>query len=774
MNFTKAGSVEADVYAMLLADQPRADNRALVNALFNGEGPYSEEEIEQNHASTNVNDLSATVINQNARAQFDNAFLLPDPLFSIEVDYGPRHKRIEWGTIITRSINRIIKNSADFAELQSSVFASTVLHGPGPSMWEDQDAWLQEPLGVEDVLIPGNTLRSMRNLEKFAVYRQYTAAKLWRMTHGPRVDPAWNMPLVDKVLAWVDQEAKNGMGQTWPDVWFPEKIQERFKSDSGIYAGDISPTVNCWDFYFWSDENDVSGWRRRIILDAWGQPGVGGAPLSATRKGIGEKVGKDQFLYNPKERCYASKLSEIMHFQCGDASAVAPFRYHSQRSLGWLLYAVCHLQNRLYCKFTDSVFENLLQYFRVANPMDMERLTKIDLIDKGLLPEGLQFVRPEERWKVDQPLVSEAFAMSRQRMNDMSTSFTQDLDLENQSEETATRTMAKVNSAAALTGAILNRAYMREKFRFVEICRRFCRKDSKNPDVKKFRVEVLNEHIPEEALNVDCWNVQPTKVIGGGNKVLGVAMADKLMAIRPQLGPEAQHTVDRIYISTNTNNWDLAQQLVPQEPHISDSIHDAELAFGALMQGIQITPKPGLNAVEVIETILRLMGAKVQGIMQTDGVGTPQDVQGLKLAASYAQAFINMLAQDKNEKSRVKNFGDVLGNIGNDVKAMAQRQQEAAQAAAANNGNGVDPDTQAKIDALLLTARTKSQLAAQSHAQKTAQKQIAFEQKVKQDEEKHALQTSHAMREHAAELAKTELEAATALARKPEPKPKKE
>jgi len=38
-------------------------------------------------------------------------------------------------------------------------------------------------------------------------------------------------------------------------------------------------------------------------------------------------------------------------FQFADLSAVAPFRYHSVRSLGWLLYAVINLQNRLRCKF---------------------------------------------------------------------------------------------------------------------------------------------------------------------------------------------------------------------------------------------------------------------------------------------------------------------------------------------------------------------------------------------------------------------------------------
>src|SRR3954469_2633061 len=101
MNFSSAAGVEASCYTLLLADQIRAQNRALVDALFNGAPPYTEEETAINKGATNVNDLSATKINQDARTQFDNAFLVPDPLFSIDLDWGPAYKRLEWGGIIT-------------------------------------------------------------------------------------------------------------------------------------------------------------------------------------------------------------------------------------------------------------------------------------------------------------------------------------------------------------------------------------------------------------------------------------------------------------------------------------------------------------------------------------------------------------------------------------------------------------------------------------------------------------------------------------------------
>lgn len=754
MKFETAAAVEQVVYSMLCAEFPRAENRARINSLANGVPPYTDSEVEENNIGCNVNHLELTKILHDARRQFSTAFLTPDPKFTIDCDYGPIHKKKEWSSILTRKINRALKASPSYRENRKSAFANVCIHGIGPSIRDDREKWCGKALGVEDVLVPSNTLLDLDNLPFTPVFRQYTAAQLMRMTRGTHVDKGWNMPLVNACLDWVDAEAKTLNAENFPEVWFPEKREERRKSDAGLYASDATPTVDCWDFYFWHDDGKASGWHRRIILDAWGQPGVAGKP-SAERK---IKHGKGEFLYNPGNRKYADKLSEIIHFQFADASACAPFRYHSVRSLGFLLYAVCHLQNRLRCKFNDAVFESLLQYFRVNNPADMDRLTKIDLVDKGIIPEGLAFVKQEERWKPDQPLITEAMQMNRQTMADNSASFTQDYDFDKESkDETATRTMAKVNSTAALVGSMLNAAYDYEEDDYREICRRFCIPNSKDSDVRRVRLECLKEGVPEEALNSELWDVKANRILGNGNKMQQIASARALLEVRPLHGPEAQHEILKIYDAAMTDDFALADDLNPEQPHISDSIHDSELAFGALMGGNAITPKPGLNNTEVIETILKLMIGKVKQIMASGGVGTPQEVAGLNLAAQYTDAFIQMLAQDKNEKPRVKEYGDVLGKIMNEVKGMEQRQQEAAQKQAQTNGHP-DPETQQKLAGKMLIDKAKAENLRESHAQRTAQRQLQWEMEQKRKEQQHNLDVRKDLQKHSADLHKTAVE----------------
>ena len=200
----------------------------------------------------------------------------------------------------------------------------------------------------------------------------------------------------------------------------PEQWAERWKEDSGMFTGDDIPTIDTFHFYFWNDDQKVSGWNKRVILDTWGNPGLSASTGAFSTSRSQCKYGKvkmgprSQFLYDPGDRKFADKLSEILHWQFGDASAVAPFRYHSVRSLGFLLYAVCHLQNRMkwrHSRLSESAFEAMLQYFRVTNPEDVERATKIDLINRGVIPDGINFMPQAERWQTDEKIAESALSM---------------------------------------------------------------------------------------------------------------------------------------------------------------------------------------------------------------------------------------------------------------------------------------------------------------------------------------------------------------------------
>lgn len=755
MKFTTAEAVEQVVWQMKLADLPRGQDRSLVQNLFEGMPPYSQTEVDENDIQTNVNFLEASKIAHDARRQFSNAFTKPGVYFNVSLDSGPIHKRGDWSTTITKKLGKLMKQRRGYYETLRSTFATLVLNGIGPSIWDDRQGWVPRALSIDEVMIPSGTLISMENLQHFAVYRQYTPAQLYKATHGPKVDCGWNMKMADKAIEWAFEQAQ---GQTnYNTTWFPEKVSEIFKSDSGYFATDAVPTIDCWDFYFWNDEGKKAGWNRRIVMDS-------PSDIASTKgaKSILDTSG--EFLYDSGSRVYAEKLDEIIHFTFADTSSKAPFKYHSVRALGWLLYAVCHLNNRLRCRLNDATFEALMQYFRAANPDDAERVMKINLVNKGIIPEGLEFVKAADRWSYNESLAQSTLNSNRQSMADNSTSFTQDFNFgSEESAKTATEVIAKVNSSAALVSSMLNQAYEYQKFQYYEVCRRFCQKNSKDPDVRKFRVEALKSGIPEEMLNAERWDIEPDRVLGGGNKTLEIAQSDRLMAVRNLLDPEAQRLVLHDYVLATTDDPSRAERLAPVgKPRFSNATYEAQLALGTLMLGLPVSVKPGINHIEYVEALLAGMAAMMQRIEATGGTAEQHEIVGLQNVGQHISQHISIIAQDENEQQRVKVYGDDLGNLMNMVKAYAQRAAEEQQK---QNQNGLPPEAMSKIMTDKTIADAKAANMRESHAQRTAQRQVQWEMEQQRKGEGHNADMVQKGRLTAADIAAKDAETAAQITR---------
>jgi hypothetical protein len=732
MNFDVASAVDSVCYQIRVSDFPRSKNRARINNLFNGVPPFSDDA--QN--KINVNPLGGTIMAHDARAQFYGAFLRPALFFNAMTDDGPTHKRTSYNNVVTQEVNKKMKRSLPYFETFRSKFALNVLHGIGPTIWPDRERWAPKCYGIEDVGIPANTLLTMDNLPFFYVYRMFTLPELIKLTNRSNVDRGWNMPLVKRCIEWIDKETSALMGTQWPEIWSPEKTQERQKGDGVFYSSDEVPTINVFDFYFWNDEKGQEGWNRRMILDAWSEPQTSGGGVTMPANDAIKKVSKNQFLFNPGKRKYANKLSELISFQFADLSAVAPFRYHSVRSLGYLIYGVCHLQNRMFCRLNESAFEASLNYLRVNSPEDADRALKIDLINRGVIDKSIEFVPASERWQVNTELIEAAMGENRRIIESNSSGFTQQAAQQQGGDrKTKFQVMAEIQQTTALVQSAFNQAYRYQEEEYREIFRRFCRKDSDDIDVREFQAGCLRRGVPDKILhNPDSWEIQPTQVMGSGNKTMEMTIADQLMQMRNLYDPDAQREILREVTFAVTSDADKAERWVPEQPlKVTDSVHDAQLATGTLMQGLPVSIKTGMNHQEYVQTMLQNLQLLVQKDQQAGGTSTPEHIAGFQAIAQHIEQHLQILAQDKEMKAFVADAQKALAKLMNFVRAFAQRLQEAQQKAQ-QQGQGIPPEAQAKIQATQLQAQTKAQLATKSHGQKTAQKQIAFEQKQRQDQ----------------------------------------
>jgi hypothetical protein len=744
MNFTKASKVREAVKSMQQAGIYGATNRAKINSLFNGDPPWGEDEMEENNRWVNVNFLEAPRIAHNAREQLNNLFLKPGNFFNVKIDMGPPWKRDYWGEVITTNINCALQYGIEFNDLIQATNAQTVLHGIGPCYWPRRKSPLPREVGIDEVLVPKGTYISMCNLPFFAIYQEWTYPELSSMVSGKNVDPGWNKPYAQSVLKNLKNQESLG-SRTFGRVDMPEKSAEDDKE--GYSDGGAAPNVCAWEFYSRrTDEEDEydAEWDRRIVVD-----------YEKTSVDFSDDSGhRDAFLYDSskKKEVYATHHSQIIHWQFGNVSNVAPFRYYSVRSLGWLLYAVGRLQNMMRSRFSERQFSEMLELFRNVPEADREKLEFVELRDKGIIPEGLNFVTAAERHQVNENLILLGLNQNRQLMAESSATYVPDVAQQSAQAQSATESMIRMQTSMSLNSAMANQAYGRIKYLYKEICRRFTIKDSQNKTVVKFRLKCLASGVPQEVLtNYEVWEVEPERMLGGGHKAMEVLQANQLMSIRPNLDPEAQRTVDRKFIAANSDDPRLAMELVPEEKPISDSTVFANLAFGVLMQGAPVVSKKGINEPDYIETLLQLMGGTVQALPQlADPSMAPalaQRIGGLINTSTHLEQHINQLAQNPSERQKAKQYQEGMAQI--IAQARPFHDQLQAHMEQQQQSNQIPPEQMAKIQATMMKAQTDAQIQEGKAQQKQQHKDVAFQS---ENERRNAMTAADIHRKDAASL----------------------
>jgi hypothetical protein len=730
VKFDTVAAVEEKVWDMRLADQTRADDRKVLLRLYNGRPPFDEATAKENNIQINMNDLSGPNVLAQARSQWNNAHFKPSNFFSAKPDAGPGHKRSEWAATFSSHANRLIKRDRRMVGLVRSQGANTMLFGIGPANWKDRRTIIPNPIPVGSLLIPSETeIDDFDNLECFAVFREWTVSQLYDMTHGPKVDAGWNMDMVQRAYDYIKDDFRKSPNSLAFE-YMPERMEELSKQDKGLYGSDAVPTVDVWDFYFRGE--DGNGWYRRVILDSNAGQDMTSYSESKQRPPSRNKIGdKEQFLYTSGKRKYANSCSEIIHCQFGDCSAYAPFKYNAVRGLGWMMWGVCELQNRLHCKFNEGVFEQLMWFFQTAGNQDLIRLKKANFEHMGIIPQGIKFLTANERYTPNAPLIEMAFARNRQQLGDISNSFTKSYDQANSQGRTATETMAIVNSSQALSSGILELSYTYQKFLYIEMVRRLCLKNSTDPMAREFRLACIQDDIPPDMLDVNKWSIEPEQVLGGGNKTLQMASVGFLNTIRKNMPPDGQRVIDHISVEAATDQPDLAEEIAPlgENKPISNSTNMAQLATERLLRGLPFQAPKDAVYEDYVMVWMHDMGLTIQKIMQRGGTATPDEMVGLMNLGKNISDFLGIMATNEDEKEKTKQFEDAFGQLMNHVKALGQRLQEAMKKQAGANGAGPqgDPKAAAQVQATLLMGQTKAKILEASAALKQQHKDQGFQ-----------------------------------------------
>jgi|SRR5579872_3029114 len=707
--FSSVEKVLGVIKPMEDVERLRASDRAKIDGLFNGKRPYTDEECEKHGIVINVNWGEGKRIMRDAMNQLNQALLHPGILFNCTLEDGQLDKRDEWSQKFTANIQKPLQRGESGRKhyyVIKNRNATIAMHGIGALLWANDFRWMPRFVGLEDLLIPTETYCDLGNCRYFAVNQYLTPGELIDIMDGDKTKPGWNKKMIEKILVAMKGIYSEGVPPTWRDQ--PEAMTNIWKENRGYYYTDAVPKIRArWFFYQQVDE--PKKWFRKMIL----------------REAYGDVKPSSGFIFDETEP-FAENISEILNLQFGDNNYVAPLKYHSVRGLGVDLYAPIETLNRLRCEFVQSVFEHLKMYFRIQDPSDRDRLKQIVLSQYGVLPEGLQIVPRADRQEIDSNLVQEAIGQMGQIMQTNASSYVASPDDGSEKTMTAKEATIKLNQANVMVSAMIVALYLQEGFYYQEIVRRFCKKGSSDPEVKAFQKACRMDGIPEEfILDHTKWRTSPERVLGGGDKTEAQQQALVLWQNRTAFEPSVQPTIGRLVWGTLLNDFDKANMLVPMaKPQSTSGTISAENVFGTLMTGNQTAVRQGIDYEGYVMTLLRMMAAVTQRIMQQGGVTTMEELVGLSTVGQNIQQHIGVISADQSQKQLVKRMSDGLGQIINLVKGIAQRtmQQKQAQQQQAQG----DPKAAAQAQGAILMAKTKAAIAQSSAALKLKQKQVDF------------------------------------------------
>jgi len=699
---------------MQTVERARANDRALINNQFNGGRPYTAEEAKVNQIHINVNWLEGQRILITAINQLNDALIFKERFFTAIPKECPPEKKDEFSDKFTANIHEHLKNGLSGMRqmfLLKSRNASVALHGIGPILWMNDFRWRGRYIPIEDLLIPTDALCDFSNLMFFAVNLYLTAGEFFDMTYADdEVDKHWNKPAVMKILQDLTADGQQ-QSSGWDYRDRPEQWIEWLKQNRCMWDLDAAATVKVRMFFY--KDPKTKKWFRCMML----------------KEGTQNVPADNQFIYDGRDTPFADSISEIMHVQYGDNSIVAPLKYHSVRGLGVMLFAPVECNNRLRCETVQHVLLSMKTWLRINNPADRDRPKQMDMVGSyGVLNDGVSVVPNTERHQIDPRLVEMAMSQMRQIMSESGSSYVQNVESGQSAQpRTAKEIGVLENQANVQVSAMLQSMYGQEEFYWQEEVRRFLRENSEDPEVEEFRQKCIADGIPKQLLVAKNWTVKVERVLGAGDNLQANQEADGLLSQSQRFDPAAQRIILRKWTTVKTRDPKMGELLVPEDPNkVTQGEIEAENIFGTLMDGIPVKPREGIERTSYIEALLSMTNEKIQQITQAEGVPSAAEIVGLKTCLNHIQQNIQILQPDINRKQQVKQYTDLLSQISNEVKMLAERFSEQQKA----DNPQADPTVQAKVQGMQMQAQTKQQIAQATAQQKMAHKEAEFEQKM--------------------------------------------
>ncbi len=643
-------------------DAKRGKKRASVNGLRDGNPPYSRSDLLKagRADACSVNWGTARSYMESAGGAIYDLFTEAPGYVTIFTDHGNAEQQERWNSIISREVDRSLKDTPVWDYEMSLSIDEMIWHGCGPLLFEDAWAPLPKAFLCGDLKVPEFTKSDTHYWESGMVQATYYPPELYAFIEDASAARAvgWDVDYTKKVIA-------NAMGLRSqvgsPFSW--EFYQQELKNNSLSYYDEPRVCKVC--HLFWKE---FDGGITHVIVER--NQATGGADSTI------------KFLFR-HERRYRSwqEVVHPMYFDHGNGGY-----HHSVTGLGVKLYGAMEYENRLLCNLCDKAFAPKILF----KPTSSEARQGFELTqygEFGVLPRGMENIQSPVAGLMDDGM--KLHQMIGGLVSSNLSSYRQQVPARKEGNPvTKFEKQYEASMQAALSKTQFNRFYEQMDQLYAEVYRRLSNPNSPNEMAQEFQRRCKKAGVPQEALG-RIARIQATRVVGQGSSFLRKSAIDALLPFAGGFPEKGRERLMKAKIAAEAGQYAVEEYYPTPSALMSSQEVEAVQWVGVMKVGVPCPVGSDQNPAVYAGTFLAASMQALESVPQ--GADPGEVLKFLETAGPSIAAQLRRLSQDPTRQSVVKELGEQfkeLSGMVDRLKALVAKagqgrkaQQEKTQAA---------------------------------------------------------------------------------------------
>lgn len=665
-------------------DKEASANRARIQAMFDGEPPYSAKELRANNQSyrCNVNFGDGEDLLNDSLVPYIDMMQSVETLFHVDVDFGETaEERKRYSKEISKGLSDMIRSHPLYFQRHLTKLTQFIGQGVAFEMFYDHISWVSDVKGLGNFYVPRDSDASEEAVPVAFCVDPLDVSQLYSFIKDETAAEkmGWNVAAVKKAILNVATKSKNNTrDQSW-ETWVT-----KFKTDDMYTAAtcDRVELLRCW-------VREFSGKVTYYIL---------------TRH-----AGVEEFLFEKKE-VYDYMGQGWGSFTYGVGTSG---KYYAIRSLGNRIYAPIGISNRMRCQHVDG---SMLASSLLLRPKSESDLGKMLLTFRGpfSVAHPNAVVEPQQNNNFAQatlPVIRDMGDLIRAKASGYTSSKALPDDNREMSQYEAS---ARIANAAGLTATNLV-LYLHQEERVLREKVRRATAEGYAPGVEGGRevadlIEALEERgVPREAFYATKWKtLKITMPVGAGSAVARDNQYRRLRELAPAFDEMGQRRLLRDQTANILGSYVAAEEYVPSEDpnRLPDGAKVAILENFALEQGREVPVDSGEFHIAHLTEHTDYMIAIIQRVDSGEIATLAEAVMPLSSLHQHSVQHLQFLSQNPTTQADAARFRQVLQQSG-EILLNGMRQLEAQQrdAAAQGEAQGQGPDPRQQEHLLKLQQR---------------------------------------------------------------------